>query len=195
MWSSSAACRLGKKVLHSLLAFAFQSSRFLAHLKQVLPQFIADKRPLLVFDSADGGVVHQLGIKLHQLHAQRRNRAGAQQPTCPGEHIGDAALERRGEPVLTSSAIVPPGFSVPRLTLPPTATNGTALLERFFDDMASMREFGGKDHLSALIVDDGHSRRLAAWVELEAKSCSTRLRYRAFQDDREGESAPHRRLP
>jgi hypothetical protein len=94
-----------------------------------------------------------------------------------------------------SSAIGPSGLAVPRFALPPTATNGTALGERFCDDMASMREFCGKDHFSALIVDDGYPRRLAARIELEAKGGDSSWCHRAFQDDREREATPHCRLP
>src|SRR6266576_2752103 len=113
MWSSSAACRLGKKVLHSLLAFAFQSSRFLAHLEQVLSDFVATKRALLILDSADLRVLQRLRIELDQLYAACSDGAQTRQAPHPGKHVADSGFERRREPALAFvSPIVEAGLSV-----------------------------------------------------------------------------------
>jgi hypothetical protein len=67
-------------------------------------------------------------------------------------------------------------------------------IERFLDLVAPMRQFSGKDHFPARIVDNGDAGRLAARIELDPECLHLRFLHLLLEHEREGIAPQHCRL-
>ena len=86
--------------------------------EQVLADFVATKRTLLILDSADLRVLQRLRIELDQLYAACSDGAQTRQAPHPGQHVADSGFERRREPALAFvSPIIEAELSVAGLAL------------------------------------------------------------------------------
>ena len=58
-------------------------------------------------------------------------------------------------------------------------------MQCLFDRLSTVLQLGGKHDLAGSIIEDGQSRGLAPWIDLDAQELDRRMLDRRFQDDRE----------
>ena len=160
-------------------------------LQQVLSQFIACESPLLVFDTADLGVLHRLQVELHQFQTESGNRAQAHESLHPRHDVVYPALQGGSKPALGPAPVFEAWLSIPRVALPAAAAYSASISQRMLDGLPSMRQFCGEDHLAAAIVDEREPCGLAARINLEAERFERGRWYLALEDDREGIALEH----
>src|SRR6266498_2736988 len=80
--------------------------------QQILTHFITVKFTLLVFDTTDLSIFHQLRIKTYQLLANARDRHEPTQTTQPYPDVLHAAVQGRGQPTVAAATVIKPRRTV-----------------------------------------------------------------------------------
>jgi hypothetical protein len=62
-------------------------------LEQILSDLVAEQLALLILDASDLWILYRLRIEPNGFQGYRCYRCPASQAPCPGENVGDAALQ------------------------------------------------------------------------------------------------------
>ena len=170
-------------------------ARAVVLLEQVLPRLAAGERAVLVLNSRDRGVLLVLEVELDQLVRRRGDRAEPAQPGDPGEHVGQAAVQRRRQPTLgLRLRLLVPGLglaprpAVARRAGPASPTECLACLQRRLDRSAPVPGLDRGDDQARRLWDDGDAGRPRAGTGLDPVLVDGRgLGAPLVEDDREGE--------
>ena len=113
-------------------------------------------------------MLHGLWIEANELHADGRNWAQAPQAVHPGQDVVHAAHEGGGQPALWPAAVFKSGLAITRQSCSAMVAHGSAGIEGSLDLLPSMRQFGCKQHLAAVIIHNGDAGGSRTGVELDA---------------------------
>jgi hypothetical protein len=137
-------------------------------LQEVFSRLVASERPLLILLSLDAGGFKHLHVEAHELLADAAHWRVATQASHPGQDVAQPTLQRGWQPPFGSSPILETGLAIPGLARPPSSARSSTLLQILLDLLSAMGELGRKDHLTRSIIDQGHPRGPASWIQLEA---------------------------
>ena len=157
-------------------------------LQQILPEFIAKERALLILQAADLGVLHPLQIELDQFQADGADGTQPHEPPRPGQHIGNSALQRGSKPAVFPSPVGKAWRSIAGFALSASSANRPALVKSFLDGVSPMQQFRRKDRFSRRIIDQGQSTRLAPRINLQPQRMNLWLLDGHFENEREGKA-------
>ena len=133
--------------------------------EQILAHFIPGQFALLIRSSADLGILHQLGVEPHQLHAGSSNRAEMEKPAHPGQRGQDAMVERGSEPAVLAPPIEKARGAVARMALTTTSPDGPPREQSIADLASTVSQFAGPHHPIGPFLDDSDPGRLTTGVD------------------------------
>ena len=133
--------------------------------EQILAHFIPGQFALLIRSSADLGILHQLGVEPHQLHAGSSNRAEMAQPAHPCQRGQDAMVERGSEPAVLAPPIEKARGAVARMALTTTSPDGPPREQSIADLASTVSQFAGPHHPIGPFLDDSDPGRLTTGVD------------------------------
>jgi hypothetical protein len=162
--------------------------------QQILLDFIAKERALLILQAANLWMVHLLQIELDQFQAKSAYGTNSPQSLHPGEHVGHSAFQRRGTPPVFPSPIRESGLSVTGFALSSPPAYCPPLIQRVFDGLSPMHKFRREDHFSSGIIDQGDPGCLAPWINLDPEWVDLWFFNGRLQNDREGIAFEHSRF-
>jgi hypothetical protein len=105
------------------------NATFVSHDQDIFACFVALKLALLIFNSFDLGILHQLRIEPDQFHADVLDWKDASESARPGMNILDAAIKRRGQRAFRSTSIVKARLSITGCSGSPSSAERTALIK------------------------------------------------------------------
>jgi hypothetical protein len=163
-------------------------------LQQIFTTFKTSQRPLLIPDTVDRGILHQLSIELDQFLAEGPQWAETPQTTDPGQNIAHATRQGRWEPSLRTATIEESWCPIPRLALATTPPDHASGIEGGFDLLAPMCQLCRPEDLVTL--EECEAGGLGARIDLQpTRLCEKWARANRLQDDREWILSPDRGLP
>jgi hypothetical protein len=162
--------------------------------QQILLDFIAKERALLILQAANLWIVHLLQIKLDQFQAKSADGTNSPQSFYPGENVRHSAFQRRGNPPVFPSPIREAGLSVTGFALSSPPAYCPPLIQSVFDGLSPMHQFHREDHFSSRIIDQGDPGCLAPWINLDPELVNLWFFNGRLQNDREGIAFEHSRF-
>jgi hypothetical protein len=164
-------------------------------LEQVFSDLVACEFSLLILNSRGLGVLHQLSVEANQLLAERSGGAEPPHAIDPGQHILDAARQRRREPAVTTPPVVEARLSIASMSLPSAATDRSPRQEAIANLLAAMGELRRPDNVTVSIIDYGQASRLTARINLDPQRFLLGIGHSPFENNREGVPAKDCRFP
>jgi hypothetical protein len=136
-----------------------------------------------------------LQIKLHQLHAYRRDVAHTPEPTDPGDDVGYPTLQRWWQPALWPASILPLGLAISGMTVASASAHPVPIVKVCFNLLTTMGKLYSKDDFTRLIVHDRYSSGLTPRINLDPQFCDIWIIYRDLEDDSERITLQYSCLP
>src|SRR5262249_27343350 len=153
--------------------------------QDVFAQFKALKFALLILETLDFGILHQLHVEFDQFKRNAFDRICASESARPGIDILDAALERRRQGAFGTPSVIEARLAIAGLSIAASATNRPPRIELGFDRLPAMLDFGGKDDLAAFLIEDCDASRFRSGIELQLQVRRRRIDDLSLENDRE----------
>jgi hypothetical protein len=157
----------------------------------VFAQFKALKLALLIFDAFDFGILHELHVKSHQLIGDAFQWIYTEQSTRYRVDVLNAAFERRRQGAFRPRSVVEARLAIACFSLTTPATKRTTGIERSFDRMSAMMDFGGGDDFAGLLIDDGDACCLRSGINFDFQIGRRRIFDLSLENNREGIMPEH----
>lgn len=154
-------------------------------LEQVFPNLVALQFALLVFDTRDFRVHHQLHVELDALDADFLDGRPALQAPDPGQRGIDPVLQGRREPAFGTATVVEAYSTVAGVAVTTAPAHDAAGFKGILDGLATVLQFGGKDD-AVFCVNKRQPGHFRAGVELDRQRLDDCLRFGFLEDQREG---------
>src|SRR3989440_4325768 len=141
-------------------------------------------------------MLHELCVKLHQVHTECGKGTHAAQAAYPRHDIGDPALQGGSKPaLLVGESMSEARFAITGTPLPPATAHRPTTCEGIADSKAAMLQVGGKDHFTRCLIDNGDACGGGTRINLDAQWIYLGFLHGPFQDNGKGKSSIHGRFP
>src|SRR5262245_56406778 len=123
-------------------------------LQQIFSLLETRQFSLLIFNTLDFSILHQLHIEFDQFHCQAFDWINTTQTSCDCRKVLNPAFERRRQPAFGASAIVEARLAITGLSMPTVATLRATRIKTFLDCLSAMMKIGSEDDLAGFLIDN-----------------------------------------